>query len=119
MTNDRPVIKVITFDLDNTLWDVEPTLLRAEQAQNDWLRAHRPRLMQRYNDEQMRDFRFEFRSHTGNVSRRLGNAPPLSHGTHNQKAVAVPYIETLHFVNNGAIDRISRLCGNGLIVVKC
>jgi FMN phosphatase YigB (HAD superfamily) len=26
-------IRVITFDLDNTLWDVEPALLRAEEAQ--------------------------------------------------------------------------------------
>lgn len=36
------VIKVITFDLDNTLWDVDPALRRAEDAQNGWLRAHRP-----------------------------------------------------------------------------
>ncbi len=35
-------ISVITFDLDNTLWDVEPTLLRAEEAQQAWLREHRP-----------------------------------------------------------------------------
>ena len=36
------MIKVITFDLDNTLWDVEPALLRAEQAQQEWLQQHRP-----------------------------------------------------------------------------
>ena len=35
-------IAVITFDLDNTLWDVEPALIRAEQAQQDWLLRHRP-----------------------------------------------------------------------------
>ncbi|TXS94238.1 HAD family hydrolase [Parahaliea maris] len=35
-------IEVITFDLDNTLWDVEPALLRAEDAQRDWLLKHRP-----------------------------------------------------------------------------
>lgn len=35
-------IKVVTFDLDNTLWDVEPALLRAEEAQRQWLLAHRP-----------------------------------------------------------------------------
>jgi putative hydrolase of the HAD superfamily len=35
-------LKVITFDLDNTLWDVEPALLRAEDAQQQWLREHRP-----------------------------------------------------------------------------
>jgi putative hydrolase of the HAD superfamily len=35
-------LKVITFDLDNTLWDVEPALLRAEEAQRRWLMEHRP-----------------------------------------------------------------------------
>jgi len=35
-------VSVITFDLDNTLWDVEPVLLRAERAQQDWLLQHRP-----------------------------------------------------------------------------
>ncbi|MEO1078514.1 MAG: HAD-IA family hydrolase [Pseudomonadota bacterium] len=35
-------IRVITFDLDNTLWDVEPALLRAEEAQRSWLLQHRP-----------------------------------------------------------------------------
>lgn len=35
-------IRVITFDLDNTLWDVAPVLLRAEEAQRRWLLRHRP-----------------------------------------------------------------------------
>lgn len=39
-------IKVITFDLDNTLWDVEPALLRAEEAQRQWLLEHRPGTME-------------------------------------------------------------------------
>lgn len=39
------MLKVITFDLDNTLWDVEPALLRAEEAQRQWLLAHRPGAM--------------------------------------------------------------------------
>jgi putative hydrolase of the HAD superfamily len=53
-------IRVISFDLDNTLWDVEPTLVRAEQAQYDWLLQNRPRLTSHFSPEQMRDFRFEF-----------------------------------------------------------
>ena len=36
------MIKVITFDLDDTLWDVRPALIKAEQAQNDWLIQHHP-----------------------------------------------------------------------------
>jgi HAD superfamily hydrolase (TIGR01549 family) len=54
---ERP-IKVITFDLDNTLWDVEPVLLRAERAQNTWLEKNRPRITAEFDDEKLRDFRF-------------------------------------------------------------
>ena len=50
-------IKVITFDLDNTLWDVEPTLLRAEQAQQDWLREHRPGTVESYDHQGLWEFK--------------------------------------------------------------
>ena len=50
-------IRVITFDLDNTLWDVEPVLQRAEQAQNDWLLTHRPRVAEHFSTEQLREHR--------------------------------------------------------------
>ena len=52
-------IKLITFDLDNTLWDVEPALIRAEQAQYLWLREHRTRVTRRYSPLQMREFRIQ------------------------------------------------------------
>ncbi len=38
------VIKLITFDLDDTLWDVKPALLKAEAAQWQWLAQHFPSL---------------------------------------------------------------------------
>lgn len=50
-------IRVITFDLDNTLWDVEPTLLRAEQVQQDWLRQHRPGAVEAYDHEALWEFK--------------------------------------------------------------
>ncbi|MCB1855674.1 MAG: HAD family hydrolase [Halieaceae bacterium] len=50
-------IRVITFDLDNTLWDVEPTLLRAEQAQQQWLRQHRPGAVDAYDHEALWAFK--------------------------------------------------------------
>jgi HAD superfamily hydrolase (TIGR01549 family) len=51
-------IKVVTFDLDNTLWDVEPALIAAERAQNQWLRDHRPRLFEHFTSSALREFRF-------------------------------------------------------------
>ncbi|WP_439105511.1 HAD family hydrolase [Congregibacter sp.] len=46
-------IKVLTFDLDNTLWDVEPALLRAEEAQRQWLLSHRPGTMENIGHDEL------------------------------------------------------------------
>jgi 2-haloalkanoic acid dehalogenase type II len=54
---DSAAIKVITFDLDNTLWDVEPALLRAEEAQRVWLLTHRPGTMENYSRESLWEFK--------------------------------------------------------------
>ena len=36
------MIKVIAFDLDDTLWHVDPVIIRAEQILKDWLIEHVP-----------------------------------------------------------------------------
>ncbi len=53
-------IKVVTFDLDNTLWDVEPTLIKAEKAQFKWLKEHRPLLVERFSSLEIREHRMRF-----------------------------------------------------------
>ena len=50
-------ISVITFDLDNTLWDVEPTLIRAEQVQQAWLLKHRPGTAEAYDHQALWEFK--------------------------------------------------------------
>lgn len=50
-------IAVITFDLDNTLWDVEPALIRAEEAQQHWLRKHRPGAVEAFDHEALFAFK--------------------------------------------------------------
>lgn len=50
-------IKVITFDLDNTLWDVDPALLRAEEAQRQWLLANRPGTIEAYDHAALWQFK--------------------------------------------------------------
>ncbi|MGH8287633.1 MAG: HAD family hydrolase [Steroidobacteraceae bacterium] len=47
-------IRAIAFDLDNTLWDVGPVILRAEQCLHGWLREHCPRITKRVSIEEMR-----------------------------------------------------------------
>ncbi|MCB1841883.1 MAG: HAD-IA family hydrolase [Halioglobus sp.] len=51
------MIRVITFDLDNTLWDVEPALLRAEEAQQAWLLQHRPGTVESLDHEALFEFK--------------------------------------------------------------
>ena len=47
-------VRAIAFDLDNTLWDVEPVLARAEAQLGAWLREYCPRLIERLSAEDMR-----------------------------------------------------------------
>ena len=44
------MIRCITFDLDDTLWDVRPALILAEQAQNAWLNTHYPQALEGRSD---------------------------------------------------------------------
>lgn len=47
------MLKVITFDLDNTLWDVDPALRRAEERQRHWLLEHRPGAIDRVSHDDL------------------------------------------------------------------
>jgi FMN hydrolase / 5-amino-6-(5-phospho-D-ribitylamino)uracil phosphatase len=50
-------VRAIAFDLDNTLWDVEPVIARAEQRLVEWMREHCPRIPQQVSIEDMRTAR--------------------------------------------------------------
>ena len=50
-------VRAICFDLDNTLWDVDPVLERAERILADWLRARYPRVHERLPPDEMRRVR--------------------------------------------------------------
>ncbi|HET8729939.1 MAG TPA: HAD family hydrolase [Moraxellaceae bacterium] len=42
-------IKLLTFDLDNTLWDVESIVTRAEKVMRAWIRSHHPEFSQAFD----------------------------------------------------------------------
>ena len=52
-------IRAVAFDLDNTLWDVDPVLVRAEERWMSWLREHCPRIPERLTLEDMRAARMQ------------------------------------------------------------
>jgi HAD superfamily hydrolase (TIGR01509 family) len=52
-------IKVITFDLDDTLWNVVPTLMAAEEAVYRWLEEHTPAVTASYSLDALRKQRWQ------------------------------------------------------------
>ncbi len=52
-------IRAVAFDLDNTLWDVDPVLARAEEHWLQWLRENCPRIPERLSLEDMRTARMQ------------------------------------------------------------
>ena len=42
-------LRAVSLDLDNTLWDTPPVLLRAEAVLGDWLAAHCPDIAARFD----------------------------------------------------------------------
>jgi len=47
-------IKLLTVDLDDTLWPCMPTILRAENISYEWLKQHYPAITLRYSIESLR-----------------------------------------------------------------
>jgi putative hydrolase of the HAD superfamily len=52
-------VRAVAFDLDNTLWDVEPVLARAETRLLEWLHEHCPRIPEQVSVSDMRAAREE------------------------------------------------------------
>ena len=52
-----PHIKLITFDLDDTLWDNAPTIHRAENAVYQWCQQYYPALTEQYSLHDLRQLR--------------------------------------------------------------
>jgi len=50
-------IKVLSFDLDDTLWPCSPTILNAEKLLYQWLSEHVPEITQKYDCQQLRNKR--------------------------------------------------------------
>ena len=48
------MIRAVAFDLDNTLWEVDPVIARAEARWLEWLRENCPRIPERLSVEDLR-----------------------------------------------------------------
>ena len=57
LKQDMISIKAITFDLDDTLWEIEPVIAEAEQHTYQWLSANCPRVTEKYSLLDIQDIR--------------------------------------------------------------
>lgn len=63
------MIRVVAFDLDDTLWDVHPVIMRAERRLGDWLRKELPAVQ--YDTESLRQLRSEVLEQHPEVAHRV------------------------------------------------
>ncbi len=52
-------MSLITFDLDNTLWDVEPVIVRADFAMENWFDDRFPGFSQKFNAQHLQNIKLE------------------------------------------------------------
>ena len=51
------MIKLITFDLDNTLWEIDPVIVKADHAMRQWVTDHVPEAVAQLEWEQFKGLR--------------------------------------------------------------
>jgi putative hydrolase of the HAD superfamily len=51
---NMPHVKAVLFDLDDTLWPINPVIKRAEQVLYDWLSVHAPGVARQFTIESLR-----------------------------------------------------------------
>ncbi len=56
-TEHVPQVKMITFDLDNTLWDVQQVIVKAEAKMRGWLDVHVPEYTSSLDQESILEIR--------------------------------------------------------------
>lgn len=57
--SDKPPIKLLTFDLDDTLWEFAPVLWRAENITYAWLQQRVPAVTARFSLTALRELRLQ------------------------------------------------------------
>jgi putative hydrolase of the HAD superfamily len=68
------MIKVITFDLDDTLWAITPVMVRAEQRLFNWLQLQCPQLLERFSLQALRAMRMELIKSRPELVHQITNA---------------------------------------------
>jgi putative hydrolase of the HAD superfamily len=71
-------IKLLTFDLDDTLWELGPVLKRAEAITYGWLCENVPAITEQFSVEHLRDIRMEIAREHPELAHRVTELRKLS-----------------------------------------
>lgn len=64
-------IRLVTFDLDDTLWDIAPVVAHAEQRLYEWLQQEAPQLTQRYTVADLQQLKVELLATTPGLEHQI------------------------------------------------
>ena len=70
--------RLITLDLDDTLWPCEPVIRAAEEAALDWLGGREPRMTQTHDSQTLRAHRIGLMGERPEIAHDLGQVRRLS-----------------------------------------
>lgn len=65
------MIKLLTFDLDNTLWSVDPIIARAENAMMEWIYKNQPELRFKVTSVQLEQYKEKISTEQPQISHDL------------------------------------------------
>ncbi len=71
--NKRKKIKLLSFDLDNTLWPCKPTIIAAEKKLYTWMQQQVPKITQSFDIEQLRMKRMRFLEQRPDLAHDMSN----------------------------------------------
>ncbi|HXQ63815.1 MAG TPA: HAD family hydrolase [Steroidobacteraceae bacterium] len=76
--------RAVSLDLDNTLWDTPPVLVRAEAALRMWLLVHAPRIAEQFSSADLQQLRLELATAEPGLSHDLSwlRTETLRHAAH-------------------------------------
>ena len=74
MSLDLSHIRVLSFDLDDTLWDGHSVILSAEKSMHDWMLDHTPKVFERFSKDTLREHKFEFIKHHPHLINKISLA---------------------------------------------
>ncbi|MDQ7015651.1 MAG: HAD-IA family hydrolase [Gammaproteobacteria bacterium] len=83
---DFSAIRAISFDLDDTLWECQPVIQRAEATLYAWLQHHAGRITARYSSEQMREVRIKLAQQQPHLQHDLSELRRVSLRQHADEA---------------------------------